>query len=125
VIERVPLTAYDRSQDQRQRERYWVDLAFNLSTTFQHGGFAHFDNSTYRITSAARAALAENLLLNELFSKGAAAYHAWNAARTEQVESIAADRHRRSFTPAMLQLTRSVTGQFGGQRDSRTTERGK
>jgi 5-methylcytosine-specific restriction enzyme B len=91
VIERVPLTAYDRTEDQRQRERYWVYLAFNLSTTFQHGGLVHHADSSYRITIEGRAALAEDSSPEELFSRGVTGYRAWDAARTEQIEPPAAD----------------------------------
>jgi 5-methylcytosine-specific restriction enzyme B len=91
VVEMVPLDTYNRSEDQRQRERYWVNLAFNLSTTSQHSGLIHFADGTYRITTEGRAALAGELSPEELFAKAVTGYRAWNAARTEQIESAATD----------------------------------
>ncbi len=84
VTPRVPLNEYDSSQTKTGRVRAWLNLGWNLSTTFEHAGWLHATSeSGFRGTRAGRLALSEHPDPGALFDAAGAAYYEWDAGRKE------------------------------------------
>jgi 5-methylcytosine-specific restriction enzyme B len=89
---RVPLNEWDASTTTSGAVRAWVNLGWNLTTTYEHAGWVHITSEGgYRLTKEGRAALATYPDPMKMYDEGVAAYQRWDAARKEQLADLALD----------------------------------
>ena len=92
TAQRVPLNDYDASTTSSGAVRAWVNLGWNLMTTYEHAGWVHITSEGgYRLTKEGRAALATYPDPMKMYDEGVARYQMWDAARKEQLADLTLD----------------------------------
>ena len=81
---RVPLTAYDLSTTKSGAVRAWTNMAWLLTTSYEHSGWLHATSDAgFRGTIDGRAALEANPDGQSLYEASEVGYQVWNDARNE------------------------------------------
>lgn len=88
---RVPLNAYDSSLTASRGVRGWINMAWNLTTTYEHAGWLHVTaDGGFRLTREGRHALVAHPTPQALYDAGVQEYHAWDAERNEVLPDLTA-----------------------------------
>ena len=89
---RVPLTDYDQSTTKSGAVRAWTNMAWLLTTSYEHSGWLHATSDAgFRGTIEGRAALEANPDGQSLYEASEVGYQVWNDARTEVLAADSVD----------------------------------
>jgi 5-methylcytosine-specific restriction protein B len=84
TAQHVPLNEYDASLTKSGKHRAWINLGWNLTTTYEHAGWLHATSEAgFRLTQEGRAALEKYPDPLEMFKAAEESYVAWDAARSK------------------------------------------